>query len=308
MLAKIPFFDLQVNGYAGIDFNQDDLSAEGLHKACLALERDGVAAILATFITDHIPTMCHRIAALVRLRDADPLAKRLIPGLHIEGPFISPIDGYRGAHPKDAVIAATIDQTQKLLDAGNGLIKLITLAPEADESSAVTRFLAKQKILVSAGHTNATLDQLKSAIDSGLCMFTHLGNACPQLMSRHDNIIQRGLSVADRIWTCFIADGAHVPFVALGNYLRITPPDRTIIVTDAVAPAGLGPGRYTLGRWDVKVGEDLVARAPDGSHLLGSAVTMIQSAHRLRQHLALSDSQIELLTASNPRKAVGFLS
>ncbi len=135
-------------------------------------------------------------------------------------------------------------------------------------------------------------------------MCTHVGNGCPMQVHRHDNIIQRMLSLSSRLWLCFIADGVHVPFVALGNYLRLAGPDRCIIVTDAIAAAGLGPGRYRLGRWDLRIGEDMVARSPDGSHFVGSAVTMRQSAANLHDALGLSDDVIRQLTRENPRTAI----
>jgi N-acetylglucosamine-6-phosphate deacetylase len=112
------------------------------------------------------------------------------------------------------------------------------------------------------------------------------------------------LSLSDRLWLCFIADGAHVPFVALGNYLRLAGPERCIIVTDAIAAAGLGPGRCRLGRWDLDIGEDLVARSPDRSHFVGSAVTMRQSAANLRDALHLSGAVIRQLTSENARSAI----
>src|SRR2546421_3236716 len=185
------YFDLQVNGYAGIDFQDDDLTAEQLHHACTALRTHGVARILATIITEQAATMERRLKRVVELRAADPVAREVIAGMHIEGPFISPIDGYRGAHPRDAVCPADRDMMLRLLDAAGGLTRLVTLAPENDPGFAVTTMLAKQNIRVSAGHTNASLDQLKAAIDAGLSMFTHLGNGCPMQIHHHDNIIQR---------------------------------------------------------------------------------------------------------------------
>ena len=300
------YFDLQVNGYYGIDFHSDDLTAEQLHLVCTAMQRDGVGGFLATITTEHVPVMEHRLRRLVELRQADPLARELIPALHIEGPFISPVDGYRGAHPRDAVRPADVDSMKRLLDAAGGLATLVTLAPENDPGMATTRFLAGQGIRVSAGHTNASLDELNAAIDAGLSMFTHLGNGCPMQMHRHDNIIQRALSLADQIHPMFIADGAHVAFPALGNYLRTAGIDRCIVVTDAVAPAGRGPGRFRLGRWDLVVGEDLVARAPDGSHLVGSAVAMPRAVQNLVDHVGLSIAEAEQLTVHNPRVVMGY--
>jgi N-acetylglucosamine-6-phosphate deacetylase len=299
------YFDLQVNGYGGVDFNKEGLTADELHRACARLEADGVSGVLATIITEQLDLMCGRLATLVALRDKDPLAKRLVAGLHIEGPFINETDGYRGAHPRDAIRPAAVDEMNRLLDAAGGLTRLVTLAPERDANLEVTRMLSAQGIVVSAGHCDPTIDQLRAAMDAGVSMFTHLGNGCPMQMHRHDNIVQRVLSLAGKLWLCFIADGAHVPFVALGNYLRLGGDERCLVVSDCTAPAGLGPGRYTLGRWDIVVDEDMVPRAPDRSHLLGSAITMKQSADNLRRFLQLPESTIRRLVYDNPRAALG---
>jgi len=303
--AAAAFFDLQVNGYAGVDFNQDDLDADQLHCACERLEEDGVAGFLATIITDDLAAMCRRLSRLAELREIDPLAKRVIAGVHIEGPFLNNRDGYRGAHPLDAIRPADADSMTRLLDAARGLTRVVTLAPECDPGFAATRILASRGIVVSAGHTDATLEQLRRAIDAGLSMFTHVGNGCPMQMNRHDNIIQRALSLANELWLCFIADGAHIPFAALRNYLRLAREDRSIVVTDAIAPAGLGPGRYKFGRWDLEIGEDMVARAPDRSHLVGSGITMKQNAENLQHAVGLSESAVRKLTLENPRIAIG---
>lgn len=306
MIEPEGFVDLQLNGYAGVDFNRDGLTADQFHHACERLAADGVAAFLPTVITDALPAMCSRLAALVRWREADPLAARLVPGLHIEGPFLNPADGYRGAHPLDAIQPADVDAMQRLLDAAGGLARIVTLAPESDPGGRVTGLLSRRGIRVAAGHSNASLDELRASIDAGLSMFTHLGNGCPMQLHRHDSIIQRVLSLSGELWLTFIADGAHVPFFALGNYLRLADPDRSIVVSDAIAPAGLGPGRYTLGRREVVVDDDMVPRAPDRSHFIGSAVTMRQSAGNLRTALGLSPDAVRKLTVDNPRRALGL--
>lgn len=305
MTAPPTYVDLQVNGYAGVDFNRDGLEADDLHRVCERLDADGVGGFLATIITDDLDAMCRRLSALASLRERDPLAKRVIAGLHIEGPFLNEQDGYRGAHPRDAIRPAELDAMARLLDAAAGLARIVTLAPERDERFVVTRRLAAQGIIVSAGHTDASLDQLRGAIDAGLSMFTHLGNGCPMQMHRHDNIVQRVLSLTDRLWVSFIADGTHVSFPALGNYLRLAGEGRAIVVTDCTAPAGLGPGRYTLGRWDIVVGDDMVPHAPDRSHLVGSGITMKRSAENLRTALGLPEATVRRLTCDNPRTLLG---
>ena len=298
------YIALQVNGYGGVDFNQDDLAAEDLNRACRKLQSDNVAGILATIITDHVDRMAKRLGRLVELREADNLVREMILGLHIEGPFINAAPGYRGAHPEDAIRPADQDTMRQLLDAGAGLTKIVTLAPEQDTQGSVTQMLAKQGILVSAGHTDASLEQLKTALDAGLSMFTHLGNGCPMQMHRHDNIIQRALSLANRMHLCFIADGVHIPFAALGNYLRLANLDQCVVVTDAMAAASMGPGRHAVGRWQVEVDQDLAAWAPDRSHLIGSAITMPQVFDNLTNPLGLSVAEAKKLTYDNPASLI----
>lgn len=300
------FFDLQINGYMGVDFNTDDLSAEDLHKACVALREHGVQGVLATVITDHTEAMCKRLRRLVDLREQDTLAKDIIVGLHIEGPFINETAGYRGAHPEDAIKPTDPDTMKALLEAAGGLTRLVTLAPERDDKCRVTRLLVNEGIAVAAGHCNASLETLHEAADAGLTLFTHLGNGCPMLMDRHDNIIQRVLSLSGRIQPTLIADGAHLPFFMLKNILQLLGTNQCIIVTDAMSAAGLGPGRYRIARWDLKIGDDMVARSPDGSHLVGSTITMPKSMENLQRELGCTEAQIRELMVDNPRRAIGM--
>ncbi len=293
--------DLQVNGAYGVDFNSDDLTADTLHDVCVRLESDGVDGILATVITDSIDDMSARLARLATLREADPLAQKILWGFHIEGPFINEQPGYVGAHPAAEVLPANVDAMQRLLDAAGGLTKMVTLAPERDAGMAVTRMLADRNICVSGGHCNPTLDQLDAAIDAGLRAFTHLGNGCPKELDRHDNIIQRVLSRSDRLWICFIADGVHVPWPALRNYLRVTGIERALVVTDAISAAGLGPGEFQLGNQVVHVDEAGATWSADRSHLMGSASTMPLLRDHLRTKLGLSENEVATLTSSNPR-------
>ena len=300
----MPYFDLQVNGYAGVDFNSDNLDPARVSAACAELTAQGFEGILATIITDALPVMESRLRALVSLRASVPAFSQILHGIHIEGPFLSPVDGYRGAHPADAILTADVSAMQRLLDAAGGLARLVTLAPERDPGLRVTRMLAGSNIVVSAGHTNASLDQLRAAIDARLTMFTHFGNGCPANLPRHDNILNRVLALREHLWFTFIADGAHIPFFALRNYLDLVGLDRSIVVTDAISAAGLGPGIYTLGRNSVTIGEDGIARSQDGSHLVGSTITMQASRHNLLAQLGLSESDASQLLYDNPLRAI----
>jgi N-acetylglucosamine-6-phosphate deacetylase len=300
------YFDVQVNGYGGVDFNQENLSPDDLHTACKMMRKEGVEGFLATIITEDVDRMCARLERLVELREQDSLVEKMLVGFHIEGPFLNGEAGYRGAHPADAIHPANLDEMKRLLEAAGGLTRIVTLAPERDEKLAVTKFLAKKGITVAAGHCNPSRDELAAAIDAGLSMFTHLGNGTPPEIPRHDNILQCALSLSDRLYISLIADGAHLPMFVLGNFIKAIGLDRCVITTDAIAPAGLGPGRYTVGRWNLLIGEDMVARSPDGSHLVGSALSMPQAEHLLRKHLGLKDKDIRKVMYKNPKKAIGL--
>jgi N-acetylglucosamine-6-phosphate deacetylase len=298
------YFDLQLNGYAGVDFNGDSLNRASLEMVCQRLESQGVGGILATVITDSIGVMEARLGRIATLLEDHPKLQRIIKGIHVEGPFINPNPGYRGAHPDDAIIPADGALMERLLAAGRGFIRLVTLAPEFDSGLKVTRLLSDMGIVVSAGHSDASLDQLLAAIDNGLTMFTHVGNGCPASMPRHDNIIQRVLSLRGRLWLCFIADGVHIPFFVLSNYLDLVGLEKTIVVTDGIAASDLGPGRYRFGRWELNIGDDLIARSPDSSHLLGSTVTMPRTFHNLTEILGLSAAAARMLVEDNPHRAL----
>ena len=302
MPSRPGYIDLQINGYAGVDFNQDDLAEADLHLACERLREDGVAGILATIITDEIPLMEARLARIAAIREQDALVRDVLWGVHIEGPFINETPGYVGAHPAWAVRPADVESMERLLNAAGGLTRLVTLAPERDPGMRVIQYLAQKKILVAGGHCDASLDQLRAAIDAGLSMFTHLGNGCPMQMDRNDNIIQRVLSLREHLTLCFIADGVHIPPMALKNYLQLAGIDRAVVVTDAISAAGLGPGRYPLGSQYVEIGDDLIARLPGHEGLAGSTATMPRLVAMLRDNVGLSEEEILRLTRDNPAR------
>jgi len=301
------FVDLQVNGYAEVDFNADRLVTEDVAAVCRRLQDDGVAGILATVITADMDAMCRRLANIHRACDADESISDVIWGIHIEGPFLNEQPGYIGAHPAVHARPADVESMKRLLEAAGGMTRYVTLAPERDEGCHVTRYLAEQEIRVSAGHCNSSLDDLWRAIDAGLSLFTHLGNGCPAMLPRHDNIIQRALSLSDQLYIGFIADGVHVPFPALKNYLRCCGCERAFVVTDAIRGAGLGPGEYTVGDQRVLIDENLATWSADRSHLVGSAGTMPRSAENLENALGLDERQIQLLMVENPQLIAGEL-
>ncbi len=170
---------------------------------------------------------------------------------------------------------------------------MLTLAPEADPDARVTQYLSDEGVIVAAGHSDASREQLRRGIDHGLRLFTHLGNGCPSSLPRHDNIIQRVLSLSEDLMVSFIADGHHVPVFALRNYLRCVPDDNVVIVTDAISAAGLGPGRYELSGQIVEVDHDGAAWAACRTHFAGCATTLPKMIDVLKHGVGASDLDIQ---------------
>ncbi|UCH66331.1 MAG: N-acetylglucosamine-6-phosphate deacetylase [Ignavibacterium sp.] len=297
---------MQVNGYAGVDFNSLNLTDEQLHIACKKLVEDNVEGILATIITDDFDAMLKKIKNLVKLIRQDNFVRSVIRGIHIEGPFLNPEEGYRGAHPKEFIIPADINKAKQFQIKGEGFIKLFTLAPESDPQFMTTRFFAESDVVVSAGHTNASLDELNAAIDNGLKTFTHLGNGSPVVLPRHNNIINRVLSLSDKIYISFISDGIHIPEFVLSNYLQIVGFERAIIISDSTAAASASPGTYSVSNINIEVGEDKIVRESGKQNLAGSAVTLKESQKILKKLLALEESDLNAILCENAKKLLNI--
>jgi N-acetylglucosamine-6-phosphate deacetylase len=264
-------FDLQVNGFAGVDFQQADLAAADLRRAVDSLWAHQTRRILLTLITDEIEALCRKFARIEELRRTDPLIAETICGYHLEGPWLSPEPGFCGAHPPDRMCAPSLVAYRRLQDAAGGRIRLITLAPEWTGSNEFIAEVVREKVVISLGHTDASEAQIDAAIRAGATLITHLGNGVPNTLHRHDNVVQR-LLARDELTACLIPDGIHLPPFVLRNFFRAKPPGRAIFTTDAMAAAGAPPGRYTIGASEVE-SRDGVVRVPGKLNFAGSSLT-----------------------------------
>jgi len=272
--APLPaLFDLQVNGFAGVDFQQPDLTLQQLQHAIRETRKRGIHRIFLTLITDEIDSLCKKFEQIEKYRAADPLLAESIPGYHIEGPYLSPKPGFHGAHPASKMKAPDLAEFQRLQDAAGGNIRIVTLAPEWDGSDAFTAEVSKKGTVVSLGHTDASEEEIDRAIAAGAKMCTHLGNGCPGEMHRHDNIIQR-LLARDELIACLIPDGIHIPPHALKNLFRGKPLDKVILTSDCMAAAGAPNGHYRLGQLELEVGDDGVVRQPGRTNFAGSSLSL----------------------------------
>ncbi len=260
-------FDLQVNGFAGVDFNAPGLTSDGLAEALERQRATGVTRCLPTLITSSFDRFARN--ARVIARSPDPA----VAGIHMEGPYLSPEDGPRGAHPREHVTNASIADFDRRQEAADGRIVLVTLAPEASGALSLIDHLVKAGVRVAIGHTGGTPQQVEDAISAGATLATHLGNGCAQMLPRHPNFIWT-LLAADPVAASFIVDGHHLPAATVKGLVRAKGVERSILVTDATSAAGCGPGRYSIGDVVCESREDGRVSLPGTPYLAGSSLTL----------------------------------
>lgn len=249
--------DLQINGFAGVDFNDPAITPADLDRALEAMLATGVTQCLPTIITAHPHELVERFQALDKAVAESRLGPLMCPGYHLEGPFLNPAPGYHGCHPPQAMTAA---RPELIAEVERGLsrpILMVTLAPEREGAIRLTKSLAEAGKIVAVGHSAADFDQVSAAADVGLSLSTHLGNGLPQSLHKLANPIFAQLA-EDRLMAGFIADGIHVHPKALAALIRAKGLERSILVTDAVVAAAAPIGRYHFAGMAVD-------RMPDGS-------------------------------------------
>ena len=280
-------FDLQINGFAGVDFQQDSLRLSDLLQAIHGLRAAGCGRFFLTLMTDRWEVMLDRLRRLRALRAESPLLQSSIAGWHFEGPFLSSAPGFCGAHNPDWMRDPSPRHLQTLRAAAGNDAVLLTLAPERRGSLEAIAAAVAMGIKVSLGHTNASCDILTRAVKEGATGFTHFANACPQLLDRHDNILWRVLD-ASGLTLSLIPDGHHVSPALFRVAHRCWPADALYYTTDAVSAAGAPPGRYTVGSHEVEVGLDQVVRQPGQTNFTGSGLRPIDGVFRAAEMLRRS--------------------
>jgi N-acetylglucosamine-6-phosphate deacetylase len=302
---KPSLFDIQINGFAGVDFQQPDLSAAGLRRAVDGLAAHETLRFFATLITDSVETLCRKLANIERLRAGDPVMADAVCGYHLEGPWLSAKPGFCGAHDPQFMGSPVLRDFRRLQEAANGNIKLLTLAPELPGSAEFIREVTSGGVAVSIGHSDASEADIDEAIAAGARFCTHLGNGVPAQMHRHDNVIQR-LLARDELTAFFIPDGIHLPPGVLRNFFRAKPPGRALFTTDCMAAAGAPSGRYRLAHHELEVGEDRVVRMPGSPQFAGSALTPPEGVANLQCWLGLDPEDARALFSTAPAEAFGI--
>lgn len=296
-------FDLQVNGYAGVDFNDPALDAAGLDHALEAMLAAGVTGCLPTLITAFPDELAERFAALDAAVAASRLGPRMVPGYHLEGPFLNPDEGYHGCHPPAAMTAADIALVDRL-DAGLGRpILLVTLAPERPGALDFARALTERGKVTAIGHSAAGFGTVREAVAAGVTLSTHLGNGLPHTLPKLENTLLAQLAEPG-LAACLIADGHHMSADALAALARLKGLDRTILVTDAVLAAAAPPGPYRFAGMDVERTADGAVRQRGKPYLAGSALCLDEGVRNVVAWGVAPPDLAMAMASVHPRRAL----
>ena len=299
-IAPAPI-DIQVNGFAGFDLNTETVTPKDVCAMVRALWRVGTGFLCPTIVTGSFDRICNSMRAVVDACKTDPLINYAVLGIHLEGPYISAEDGPRGAHPLAHVRDPDWNEFQRWQDIAEGKIRIVTLAPEKKGAIPFIEKLVADGIVVALGHTNASADDIHAAIDAGAKLSTHLGNGAHALIRRHPNYIWEQLG-ADELWASLIVDGHHLPPAVAKSMIRAKTLNRCILVSDAVALAGMKPGIYKFAERAVELTAERCVRLVGTEYLAGSAIELARGIENSVQFARISLEESVALATLQPMR------
>ncbi|MFO0958499.1 MAG: amidohydrolase family protein [Isosphaeraceae bacterium] len=295
------WIDIQTNGRWGISFSDPGLTVEQVERIVLAQASMGVARSCPTLITAPLEATEHGLRTIAEACDRNHGVARRIAGIHLEGPWISGVDGYRGAHPLDAVRDPNWADFERFQQACGHRIKLVTLAPERPGAIEFIQKLAEAGIVVALGHTAADPGTIDAAVDAGARLSTHLGNGIVATLPRHPNAIFHQ-AAEDLLMASMIGDGHHLDPATLKVLARAKSPAGTILVSDASPLAGMPVGDY--GRWSVDAsGKIVVSGTP---YLAGSNQPLAVGIGHLLAWTGWTLAEAIATVTANPSRLLGL--
>ena len=309
--AGLPFiapsmFDLQINGYGGIWFNKPGLTVD---EVCQVMEKHyqyGITRLCPTLITSSFDDYVSGFTAIREACETFDWVNQMVPGCHLEGPYISPIQGPRGAHPLDQVRPADWDEFCKLQELSGNRIRLVTLAPEVDNAISFIKKAVASGVVVSIGHTAAEPEQITEAVDAGARLSTHLGNGAHGTLRRHPNYIWEQLG-EPRLMASIISDGYHLPASVVRTIIKTKGVENTIITCDASGLAGSPPGIYEEGSVKMEVLEDgPIVIAGQRQLLAGSGVETDTCVTTAIDMAGITLQEALDMAGLNPARLLGF--
>jgi N-acetylglucosamine-6-phosphate deacetylase len=298
-------FDLQINGCDGRSFNSERLTIDDIRHVVGVCRTHGIGGLCPTLVTNSAEALLHGFATLRQACEADDEIAHAVPALHLEGPYLSPEDGPRGAHPKQHVRPPDWDEFRRFQDASGYRIRLVTLAPEYEGALPFIERLTASGVVTSLGHTAATGPRIRDAIKAGARLSTHLGNGAHAVLPRHDNYVWEQLA-ADELWASLICDGHHLPPAVVKCMVRVKTPARTILTCDAGSLAGLPPGRYREWEQDFEVRPEGRIVLAGTSYLAGSWAFTDQCIGNVIRFTGVSLAEAVDMAGARPRELLGL--
>ena len=294
------FWDIQMNGRWGQSFSSADLTVNQVVEIVRAQARLGTARVCPTLITAPVDHLLHGLRTIASACETFPDVASRVAGIHLEGPFLSERDGYRGAHPLDAIRDPDWGLFEELQQASGQRIRLITIAPERTGAIPFIRQAVGAGIRVAIGHTAADGPTIRAAVQAGARLSTHLGNGIASELPRHPNPIWEQAAI-DEMSASFIADGHHLALATLRVLARAKGASLSILVGDASPLAGLPVGTY--GDWAVDPsGKIVVAGTP---YLAGSNQGLEIGVRNLLRATGWPLQQVLGAVTSNPARFLG---
>ncbi|WPP50964.1 N-acetylglucosamine-6-phosphate deacetylase [Catalinimonas niigatensis] len=276
--------DLQINGIDGIDFNDTAIRPEDLLTATHYLLSKGVTTFFPTLITNADDNIHQLIQTIGEACQRYPLVNACVGGIHLEGPFISKVDGARGAHNLQYLKAPEWDWVRKCQEIAKGRVRLLTFSPELENAAEFIRQCRQHEILVAIGHSNANPEQIREAVSAGATLSTHLGNAVPLMLPRHPNLLWEQLA-QDNLYASIIADGFHLPDAFLKVVIR-TKGNQAFLVSDATCFSGMAAGVYQthIGEEVILEKEGRLAMKKSPDLLAGATKSLLEDIQYLLDH------------------------
>lgn len=296
--------DLQVNGYKGVDFASGDLTEADFVRTCRAMLEAGTTAFLPTIITSPETVYEHNLPIMAKAARRKEFRGRLL-GIHVEGPFICRQEGARGAHNPDWIREPDVGYLERLIEWGDGMVRLITIAAELEGAEDLARYAVSEGIAVSLGHQMASEEDLERLVRAGAVSITHLGNGVPAMLPRHNNPVWAGLA-NDDLAAMIITDNHHLPVSILKTIVRAKGPGRCVVVSDISPLAGLGPGCYEVSGRQVVLEDSGRLYDPATGYLVGSSATMLQCMNWLASLNLVSPDELAAMGFYNPLKLIGM--
>jgi len=293
------FIDLQVNGFAGVDFNSPSAPHDEIERAIVATFSTGVTRFYPTVITGAPDAMLAALRNLAAARES-LTDGRAMEAFHVEGPHISPDDGPRGAHPREWVRPPDFGEFQRYQDAAQGHVRLITISPHWPGAPRYIEQITELGVVASIGHTRATPQQIRDAIAAGATMSTHIGNGAGSA-TRTEDFIACQLAET-RLAASFIVDYHHLPDEFLLRALAAKGVERSVLVTDAAAPALCAPGPYMLGGVAVELRDDDRVTLRGGNRLAGSSLRMDRAIGNVMARAGVSFAHAVTMATTNPAR------